>query len=466
MLIAAGTEIMPHPPLGLLSIAAVLREKKYEVSIKDYSGIKLSEEIITQDLEKANPDIVAISALTGPYITRGILISNVAKKLGKKVVWGGPHVTILPKLTLEHPAIDAVVIGEAEIAFPKLVDFLRGKAPCPDGVGVKNAEGNIVLAPPSHEFANLDALPLPAWDMLENIDRYFPYKKHNSVIIAATRGCMYKCGFCHNANKDVREYGGPYRNLSAPRVLKEFEFIRSLASKHIDRMDIGGDLLFSHEPYVKKFAQDIIDCGIKVKWTAASTVVGLPEQQIDAVAKAGCESITIGIESGSPRIQQILGKPIDFEKARRVTKKMRSHGVLVTCTYMIGHPTETWEEVQMTLNYMKTIPSDQNLLQFYRPFPGTPYYDVLIRQNKITPPEKLEDCATFGVLGYEVNMTEIPTKKLLALYYRINLYEQIKYLLNLERFYFRNGMYEHFSETIANNRFTYKLKEFIISKKM
>src|SRR3989344_2396938 len=465
MLIAAGTEIMPHPPLGLLSIAAVLREKNHAALIKDYSGIKITDELITKDIENANADIIAISALTGPYIERGIQIGRVAKTLGKKVGWGGPHVTILPKITLEHPTVDAVVIGEAEATFPKLVDYLRGNGPLPNGVGIKNKDGIITITPQADEFVDINVLPLPAWDMLESIDRYFPYEKHNSVIIAATRGCVYKCGFCHNANKDVKGYGGPYRNLDAARVLKEFEFVRSLTKKHIDRMDIGGDLHFSSPSYVKKFCQDLIALGSQAKWNTSSTMLGVPEEDIDLIAKAGCESIMFGVESGSPRIQMMLGKPIDYEKAKRVTKKLRSKGILVTCTYMMGHPTETWEEVLMTLKYMRTIQSDQNLLQFYRPFPGTPYYDLLVEKKGVEPPKKLEDCATFGVLGYEVNMTDIPTAKLLGLYYRANLYAQIKFLFNLERFYFRNAMYEQFKQTMVNNKFTYKLKEFLVAKK-
>ncbi len=465
MLVSPGNEIYPHPPNGLLSLAAVLREKNYHISVKDYSGEKLSDQQIKRDIEKNNPSYVGIGVLTGPVITRALQISKVAQELGKKVIWGGPHVTILPTLTIEHPFVDGVVIGEAEQSFGQLVDYFEGKGDAPNGTGFKH-EDSYKIMPPQTQFADVNQLPMPAWDLLGNIDKYFPYRKHNSVVISASRGCIYRCGFCHNANKDVNKYGGPYRNLDAERILKEFALVTSLTRKDIDRMDIGGDLHFSTPSYVKKFAEDMIKMGNDIKWNTASTIRVMDGGLADMVVKAGCESIMFGVESGSERIQKMLGKPIDYQKAMLLTNKLRKQGTLVTCTYMMGHPTETLEEVKKTLHYMKTIPSDQNLLQFYRPFPGTPYFDMVVQQKGIEPPQTLEQCATFGVLGSEVNLTNIPTKTLLRIYYRANLVQQTKYLLHRQMFLWKHALYEQFMEGIVQNKFTYKLKEFLISKQI
>ena len=110
---------------------------------------------------------------------------------------------------------------------------------------------------------------------------------------------------------------------------------------------------------------------------------------------------------------------------------------------------------------MKEIPADQNLLQIYRPFPGTPYYDLCVRENLCTEPKTLEECTTFGVLTYHANVSNMPTNKLLREFYKTNLIEQTRYLINSQKFYLRNKMYEQFIDNFKHNKFTFKLKELI-----
>ena len=113
LLIEPGAKHTVYPPIGLMHLAAVLR-KDYKVYIIDYSGEEISLDIVRRDILRINPDLVGVRVLTGPPIPRAILVSKVAKELGKIVVWGGPHPTILPEQTLNENYIDAVVIGEGE----------------------------------------------------------------------------------------------------------------------------------------------------------------------------------------------------------------------------------------------------------------------------------------------------------------------------------------------------------------
>lgn len=212
LLVEPGTEVSITIPYALLQLAAVLREDSIEVILKNYSGKKITKEKLTKDLESLDFDIIGVKVLTSPIISRAIMVSEVAKELGKKVIWGGPHPTILPKQSLEHPAVDAVVIGEAEGSFVNLINHFRNKEKTKLlGCGIKDDSGKITIMPPKEEFVDLDELPIPAWDLVEDIDRYFPHKKHNIVPIATSRGCIFNCGFCHQANKNVNSYGGRFR---------------------------------------------------------------------------------------------------------------------------------------------------------------------------------------------------------------------------------------------------------------
>ncbi len=427
LFIAPATEFGAYPPNGLLSIAGFLREEGIDVEVIDYSGEKIDRKRVIDDIERSDADIIAISVLTGPGLSRALLASDVAKELGKYVVWGGPHVTILPKLTLQYNAVDSVILGEGEYAILELIEFLNGKRDTmPNGVGYKK-NGKIIINSPQEKFIDLEKKPLPAWDLIKNIDKYFIYKKNNMVFIESHRGCPYRCAFCHHANDDVKDFGGAYRTLSAKKIMEEFNFIKSLTSKHINRMDIAGDLQISGPSHAERFSKEMMEVGDGVKWWSVTRFHLLNENAAALMAKAGCESIMLGVESGSERIQRLNGKPVVLDQARKITKTLRKNGTFVTNTYMMGHPDETMDELKLTLKYMKKVPSDQNLLQIYRPFPGTPYWEFSIQNNKIKEPKTFADFETFGVLAHHVNISKIPTKTLLRTFYKVNLYEQTKF---------------------------------------
>ena len=459
-LIAPATEFGAYPPLGLIAIASFIRKEGYEVSVIDYSGEEVNEKRVRKDIEKFNPDIVALGVITGPGISRAMMVSKTAKSLNKYVIWGGPQSTILPQITIDHPDIDAIILGEGEYALIDLIHHLEGKIKEPEGTWIKK-DGKTYAFGPQSKFVDLNNRPMPAWELLSSLDKYFPYRKHNVVLMEATRGCAYKCSFCHHANLDVKAYGGVYRNVNAEKVMEQFYYIRSLTKKHIDRMDIGGDLHLITPSYTEQFCKDMLKLKDGTTWQSVSKFHLMNVDLAKLAARAGCEQIMFGVESGSPRLQKFIGKGVNIEHARPITKALRERDVMVTDTYMMGHPHETYEELKMTLKYMKSIPADQNLLQIYRPFPGTPYYDLCVRENLCKAPETLEQCNTFGVLTYHANISDIPTNKLLREFYKTNLIEQTRYLINSQKFYLRNKMYEQFFDNLKHNKFTFKLKELI-----
>lgn len=462
MLIEPGARYTPYPPIGLMHLAAVLRDK-YEIKIKDYSGEELNEKEIERSIRQFNPDLVGVRVLTGPPIPRAMLVSKIAKKLGKIVVWGGPHPTILPAQTLENPNIDSVVIGEGEYTFQKLLEYYSGKKVKLFGVGFKD-NNKVKIYPPSKISVKLDSLPLPAWDLVENIDKYFPDKDHNLLPVSTTRGCAFKCGFCHNSNKNVKEYLGCYRIANPSRAIEEFKFVRKLVKNKIDMLDVGEDLHLVSKDYAKRFCETLRSSGLNLKWVTAARYQILDEELVDLIAKNGCVEIMMGVESGSKRIQQMNNKVVELKHAIKIAKLLRKGGIFVRNTYIFGHPSETPEELKLTLKYIRELPADENLIQLYRPMPGTPYFDICVQRNKVKVPKTLNGWTGFGVLGHDVNVSEIPDKMLFSSFYKTNAIQQTKYWFNLQRFFLRNRMYHKFLKNFLENRFTFKLKEFLNNK--
>lgn len=462
LLIEPGTKLDIFPPLGLIELAAFLREKGFEVMIADYSGLDIDDAGVKRLIERFDPFIIGVRVLTGPNILRGLKISKIAKKIGKIVVWGGPHPTILPEQTLKNEYIDAVVIGEGEYAFLDLINYLSGnKGVTPFGCGIKK-DRKIIVLEPQKKIVELDKMPLPAWDLLKDVNRYFPDKRNNALPMSTTRGCPYKCGFCHNSNANVKKYLGCYRISPPSRAINEYAFVSSLVKNEIGFLDVGEDLHLVNKDYTKKFCDTMANSGLKLKWFTSARFHTLDIETIDMIAKSGCDRILFGVESGSPRIQKLINKPLPLEHAKKICKRCIDKDILVTNAYIFGHPTETLEELKMTLRFLKEIPADQNLIQMYRPLPATPYFEICKSLNGgLIIPDKLEGWADFGVLGSERNFSEIPDKILFRHYYRINFYEQLKYLKNIEMYYLKRGMYGRFLKTFYQNRFVFKAREMV-----
>jgi len=462
LLIEPGTKLTKFPPLGLLSLASVLRKNKIESQVIDYSGKELIN--VKKDIEKSNVDFVGIKVLTGPSILRGLKTSKIAKELEKTVIWGGPHPTVLPKQTLENKYIDAVVIGEGENSILDLIKYLQGKKVKPYGCGIKK-NNKIIILPPPKKFVDLNKLPLPAWDLLKNINEYFPNKNHNLLPVSTTRGCAFKCGFCHNSNKNVKDYLGCYRIAEPKRAIEEYNFVQGLVRNKIDRLDVGEDLHLVSKDYTKKFCKTILDSKTGLRWYTAARYATLDLEQVNLIKKAGCEQVLFGVESGSQRIQKMNNKFIDLNHATNISKALRRRNIIIINAYIFGHPTETKEELNMTLRYLKKLPADENLIQLYRPLPTTPYFDIALERKKVELPKKLEEWSNFGVMGYDKNVSEMETNYLFKTFYRTNAVEQVKYWLNLQKYYLRNNMYSNFIKTFIINRFTFKLKEYLESRK-
>jgi anaerobic magnesium-protoporphyrin IX monomethyl ester cyclase len=403
---------------------------------------------------------IGIRVLTGPFIPRALKISRIAKKLGKKVIWGGPHPTILPEQTLKHPFIDAVVVGEGEYALIDLIDYFQGKKIKPLGCGVKEKE-KLKFHAPQKKCVDLEKAPLPAWDLLENIDEHFPSKKGNPLKVMASRGCAFHCAFCHNSNENVRKYLGGYRVISAKKVLDEYELVQSLIKNKITMLDAGGDYHLVSKEYTRNWCETLKKRAPHLKWSTCGRFANLDHEMIKMIADANCVDINLGVESGSKRIQDLNKKPVDLKKSIPLAKHLRKRKIFLTNTYIFGHPTETFRELKQTIRYLRKLPADLNLIQVYRPFPGTPYYALCQQEKKVIPFNRLEEWSTFGTMIDDVNMSRVPSGALFFYFYTINFYEQLKELFNRQIYYLRNGFYREFWNNFIANRFVKKLKEIL-----
>ena len=360
------------PPLGLASIAGVLREAGHDVRIFD--GILSGNQIrdIKDRLADNPPEIVGIGA-TSALAEIALQIAALIKSREPKtaVVMGGVHPTLFPLQMISNPQIDYVVRGEGELSMAELAKALESERE-PAGIAgvVYKTKGEIVENGPRKPVDNLDDLPMPAYDLL-------PIRRYTSLQIAerpfasmiTSRGCPYTCVFC-----SARLTMGPkYRAFSPERTVEEIQWlIRTFGVKEV---------LFKDSEFTMDLArvESICDLlgrkGIKIKWSCNGRIGRLSRDLLRTMRGAGCRLIEYGIESGDEDILVALSKQITIEEVRATFAMTRQAGLKTIANFMIGNPGETRASIDKTLRLAKEIKPDYCDFSFLTPFPGTELYE-------------------------------------------------------------------------------------------
>lgn len=448
-----------YPPVALLGIAAVLRDAGVEVQIKDYDRVPPRPGILEKDLQDCAPQIVGISVLTGPQLIRAKAISDFAKGAGLTVVWGGPHPTILPEETLDDPSVDAVVMGEGEMSFLNLIRYFAGERHVPlFNCGLKEG-GKKTFHPPAGDFADINSFPLPAWDLLENMDRYCTrideWLRHSPrlhIKMNITRSCVFRCAFCFQSNPNVRRFLGPYRVLHPEKVLQQIQRIRSLASRPVTSFDFIDMLTLYQKDHIHALSRALGSFTPKIEWYGSSRYRALDDGSIEALRRGGCRGLFFGVETGSPRIAKLINKKIDFARAAEITRKLSRAGIHSLASYIIGFPTETRDEAEETLQAMGKIPSTLNHCNVFVLLPGTPLYQFCLEQGLFKPPRSLQEWVDFLSTPGDINVSKIESEVLFPLARRTARNEYFKFFFRYQKDYLLRGHWGSFFISLFRNK--------------
>lgn len=363
-------------PLGLASIAAYLRKKSIAVSIIDAEAEELSLTQLKEKIIERGPDIIGITSMT-PTVHDDIAVAQMAKDLGIKVVIGGPQVNAMPQETIQLSCIDFAISGEGEYPMFKLVEALTNKLALDNVPGIifKDENGKIIMRTP-YIHDQLDELPIPAKDLL-------PYQRYFSLIskgrlstVCTGRGCPFNCGFCFKqpSDKKIR-----YRN---PKLVVD-EVEEDVNRYGANEINFVSDSLTAKESFIKDFCQELISRKIKVSWIAATRVDCITRELVKLMKAAGCRSLRFGIESGSDKILELMGKNIDKQKMRQAFKWAREEKIETFAYLIIGYFHETVETVRETLDFVKQLKPDLLMYNIATPLPATRLFEQAAREGLV-----------------------------------------------------------------------------------
>ncbi|MBN1793920.1 MAG: cobalamin-dependent protein [Candidatus Omnitrophica bacterium] len=371
---AAGTDTAP---LGLCYLAAMARRGGYSVSILDAPALGFSlDETITAVLA-ASPRYVGITATVIAIDRAGSLAGALKGRMpGVPVILGGPQVTADPRGVLEgYPGIDIGVFGEGEETLIELLGALRHRRELSAVPGlILRQDGDIILTGAREYIKNLDALPMPAWDLLpQPLGNYyepavFTTKQTPSFSLVTSRGCYGTCIFC-----DKAVFGSKCRWHSAQSVLA---MMRDLHDTYgIREFAIADDLFVMFKERVFELCRLIRESGMKVSWSCNARADFVTEEMLVAMRQSGCWQIAYGIESASEEILRNIRKGMDLKKAKETIRLTRRHGIRVRGYFMFGSPGETVQTMKQTIAFVKDAGIDDFQLTYFTPLPGSEIYE-------------------------------------------------------------------------------------------
>lgn len=422
-------------PLGLAYLAAVLRKDGHEVliydadcnvnptkmdfsrleedypfylqSLKDENNAILKE--VRETIRNFSPDVIGITVWT-TFAASAFKIASICKEWNRDVpvVMGGPHVSIKYDEVMKIcPDVDFMVRGEGEESFVELARALVRSKEYGAGSDEPSAishelstikgisyrwNGKIVRNPEREFIQDLDSIPFPARDLLLNKDSY---NSEDMGLLMTSRGCPYNCSFCATS---IWQRKTRYRSID--NVIEE---IKLIINKYGTRQFTFKDDSFTvNKKRVLQLCDRLIKEKIKINWDCNTRVNLVDEELLRKMKKAGCNSIKVGIETGSERILKLMNKNITLKQCRQAAKLFRKVSIHWTGYFMMGLPSETKEDVYQTLKFMRELKPDYASFSVYEPFPGTHLFEIGIQKGLVQNNRSLEDFYTISPKYYYV----------------------------------------------------------------
>jgi radical SAM superfamily enzyme YgiQ (UPF0313 family) len=364
--------------IGVTCLATFINEQtKHKANILDYTfKKKYWREYLKKQLHEFNPDVIGITttSLFMQYVR--MTIEEIRKEYSENVpiVLGGYHTTLNPDAAIQEKGVDAIIHGEGEYILADYLDALEQDRPLDGITGLWYKEDGKVFKNPKRPWIeNIDDLPIPDYDLWEDIDKYFYFV--GQLWLMGTRGCPFKCTNCSEEPMSRALPGRRFRVRNPRGYVEEIKYQWLKYKDRGFRMAHPFDAVFTaNEKWVKEFCDEYKNQGLtdKLPFSVFTHGATSQEEKIRSLAEAGCREVRIGIESGNERVRnEVYGKHTTNEQIREAFRNFRKYNIIVIAYNMLGGPTETRDILWETYNFNKELEPNKPIFFIFRPLPGT-----------------------------------------------------------------------------------------------
>ncbi len=374
--------MQPYPPLGTLYAAAAARQVGHTVALFD-AMLADSEQEWAALLDRHTPRIAIIFEDNFNYLSKmclGRMREAAATMIGMATTRGIP-VLVCGADATDHPEVylqagaSYILRGEGEPALLDLLGVLRNSDARPieqiRGL-IYMREGELYHTSPRPILKDLDALPFPAWDLVD-IERYRAIwlERHGyySVNMVTTRGCPYSCNWCA---KPI--WGQRYNVRSAENVVDELAMLKQIAQP--DHIWFADDIFGLKPGWVARFAELVEARGLRIPFKSLNRVdLLLQEGTVAALKRAGAETVWVGAESGSQKILDAMDKGTQVADIYAAARKLHAAGLRIGFFLQFGYPDEDRADIEKTVQMVRDLLPDDVGISVSYPLPGTKFYE-------------------------------------------------------------------------------------------
>ncbi len=379
-------------PMGLMYIGAMLKKAGHEPRIHDCGGDCKDLHKLGRTITDWKPDYIGVSIIVVELEQTKKIMSIIRKVMPDvPVSFGGPWPSANPEESIKALGADFVVLGEGEFVFPRLIEALNKGLPADSIAGTASRAGDEVRVNPGRFLSEdeLNTLPLPAWELLDNK----LYAKNPSFAtvgcrpyasVVTSRGCPYRCAYCH------KTMGKVFRKRTAESVLAEME--RLHFEYGFREFEIIDDIFNLDRHRMHAILTGIKDRlgGVKLHFPNGLRADILEPEDMALYKAAGTVSACFAIETCTPRLQKMIRKNLNIGKAVSVIDASVKAGIYTIGFFMLGFPTETYEEACDTVDFAARSSMHRAMFMLVTPFAGTELAEmagnVLKNNNKINDP--------------------------------------------------------------------------------
>ena len=433
-------------PLGVMYLAASLTQAGHQVDILDMNVKVCNETVVLQRIHAFKPQWIGFSTLSTAFHSFERIASAIRKiQPALPLVMGGPHPTQYQQEALSSPLVDITCVGEGEETVKELAEHFSQARPLASIKGIGYKRDGRCLFTEYRPFNNtLDALPFPtrtglAFRAYQKMRRFPHVRRGPYMSVFTSRGCPFRCKFCYN------NFGKTYRARSVANVLDELEDIHDTYG--IQDIEVVDDIFNFDKQRTWNIFQGILErnLNLRIFFPNGLRADKLDEELIALMKEAGVYFTALALETGSQRLQKLMRKGVHLDKFLHVASLLDRYGIVTKGNIMLGFPTETEEEMRLSIRM--AAESRLHLAAFFivTPFKGSELYEEVKAKTAHFRVDFSDLNVLNGKQGY-FNLSEVPDKTLFRLQkqaYRSFYHRPWRLLRILQLYPDKPGLFTH-----------------------
>ncbi len=391
--------IPPLPPVDMMSLSAIAKKRGYETLFKDYSLKNETVYDFIRDLRNYEPDFLVLN-VASTTLEKDLSILSAARDLlddtvviVKGAIFNFSSYSIMQK----YPEIDVALRGEIEDAFDEIIQYNNFK----DIKGITYQIDDKIISTADRELPdNIDNLPILDRQLIDNSFYQRPDTKKPQTIIRVSKGCPNHCFFCL-----ASPLNGKIVRYRSPELILE-EIKECVTLYNIRDFIFWSDIFNLNKEWVQKLCRLIIESNLKINFSANTRADSVDVETLNLMKKAGCNLISMGVESGSQELLDKMGKKITLEQVKKTVSMINRAGIQIYAYYVIGLPWETKETIEKTYKFAKKLNTQYASFYTAAALKGTKFYDY-INTNRLGEISIEKPYIFPSVRSYELTSQEI-----------------------------------------------------------